>query len=147
MAGTTGLEPATSAVTGQRSNQLSYVPNFFSSTFTKSKNIVYSAAVYLFSCVQVLYGIKRNSESNKQNQQQQTLPSVPLQAIRNPEHLSMSLESNCTKQICSSDNLHPGSCGKPGPEASTRIGVNIGPRSSQKSPMPTRWPDCHSTCP
>ena len=34
MAGTTGLEPATSAVTGQRSNQLSYVPSFFSSTCT-----------------------------------------------------------------------------------------------------------------
>jgi hypothetical protein len=30
MAGTTGLEPATSAVTGQRSNQLSYVPFLFS---------------------------------------------------------------------------------------------------------------------
>ena len=29
MAGTTGLEPATSAVTGQRSNQLSYVPSAF----------------------------------------------------------------------------------------------------------------------
>jgi hypothetical protein len=29
MAGTTGLEPATSAVTGQRSNQLSYVPLCF----------------------------------------------------------------------------------------------------------------------
>ena len=28
MAGTTGLEPATSAVTGQRSNQLNYVPSF-----------------------------------------------------------------------------------------------------------------------
>ncbi len=27
MAGTTGLEPATSAVTGQRSDQLSYVPS------------------------------------------------------------------------------------------------------------------------
>ena len=31
MAGTTGLEPATSAVTGQRSNQLSYVPLQFQS--------------------------------------------------------------------------------------------------------------------
>jgi hypothetical protein len=29
MAGTTGLEPAASAVTGQRSNQLNYVPNFY----------------------------------------------------------------------------------------------------------------------
>lgn len=28
MAGTTGLEPATSDVTGRRSNQLSYVPLF-----------------------------------------------------------------------------------------------------------------------
>ncbi len=28
MAGTTGLEPAASAVTGQRSNQLNYVPAF-----------------------------------------------------------------------------------------------------------------------
>jgi hypothetical protein len=32
MAGTTGLEPATSAVTGQRSNQLSYVPTSHSDT-------------------------------------------------------------------------------------------------------------------
>ncbi len=30
MAGTTGLEPAASAVTGQRSNQLNYVPSLFS---------------------------------------------------------------------------------------------------------------------
>ncbi len=29
VAGTTGLEPATSAVTGQRSDQLSYVPRLF----------------------------------------------------------------------------------------------------------------------
>ena len=31
MAGTTGLEPAASAVTGQRSNQLNYVPTLRSS--------------------------------------------------------------------------------------------------------------------
>ncbi len=49
MAGTTGLEPATSAVTGQRSNQLSYVPTFFSSTYAKSKNLLSFAAVYFFS--------------------------------------------------------------------------------------------------
>ena|GEM_PF-1537128 len=33
MAGTTGLEPATSAVTGQRSNQLSYVPRLLRSNW------------------------------------------------------------------------------------------------------------------
>ncbi len=38
MAGTTGLEPATSAVTGQRSNQLSYVPTLFSTTCRKLLN-------------------------------------------------------------------------------------------------------------
>jgi hypothetical protein len=32
MAGTTGLEPATSAVTGQHSNQLNYVPTCSSAT-------------------------------------------------------------------------------------------------------------------
>ena len=36
MAGTTGLEPATSAVTGQRSNQLSYVPKLFSNNLSIS---------------------------------------------------------------------------------------------------------------
>jgi hypothetical protein len=35
MAGTTGLEPATSAVTGQHSNQLNYVPFAFSTTYRK----------------------------------------------------------------------------------------------------------------
>ena len=36
MAGTTGLEPAASAVTGQRSNQLNYVPNLFFEIVSKS---------------------------------------------------------------------------------------------------------------
>jgi hypothetical protein len=38
MAGTTGLEPATSDVTGRRSNQLSYVP-FVADTSGHSKDI------------------------------------------------------------------------------------------------------------
>jgi hypothetical protein len=37
MAGTTGLEPATSAVTGQRSNQLNYVPGWVSGTYFSSE--------------------------------------------------------------------------------------------------------------
>jgi hypothetical protein len=38
MAGTTGLEPAASAVTGQRSNQLNYVPTCFSSGWWETRN-------------------------------------------------------------------------------------------------------------
>jgi hypothetical protein len=38
MAGTTGLEPATSAVTGQRSNQLNYVPRVRTNEYYKAKN-------------------------------------------------------------------------------------------------------------
>jgi hypothetical protein len=37
MAGTTGLEPAASAVTGQRSNQLNYVPTLETQDFVKSR--------------------------------------------------------------------------------------------------------------
>ena len=38
MAGTTGLEPAASAVTGQRSNQLNYVPSLLSSGWWETRN-------------------------------------------------------------------------------------------------------------
>ena len=37
MAGTTGLEPAASAVTGQRSNQLNYVPTLKTNDFDESR--------------------------------------------------------------------------------------------------------------
>jgi hypothetical protein len=40
MAGTTGLEPATSAVTGQRSNQLSYVPKSLQAVCLNSQELV-----------------------------------------------------------------------------------------------------------
>jgi hypothetical protein len=38
MAGTTGLEPAASAVTGQRSNQLNYVPLLKIQDFAKTRS-------------------------------------------------------------------------------------------------------------
>ncbi len=43
MAGVTGLEPAASGVTGQRSNQLSYTPEpmFTEETGTNERAIVY----------------------------------------------------------------------------------------------------------
>ena len=49
MAGTTGLEPATSAVTGQRSNQLSYVPRCAFRDVSKSA-ICVAALVYQSPC-------------------------------------------------------------------------------------------------
>ena len=40
MAGTTGLEPAASAVTGQRSNQLNYVPSLLSGLSRKPQELL-----------------------------------------------------------------------------------------------------------
>jgi hypothetical protein len=57
MAGTTGLEPATSAVTGQRSDQTELRPQLFSSTYAKSKKMLSSAAVYSFSRFHFFQGI------------------------------------------------------------------------------------------
>ncbi len=47
MAGTTGLEPATSAVTGQRSNQLSYVPKLLDTRI----NVTLHRAIFSFRSI------------------------------------------------------------------------------------------------
>ena len=50
MAGTTGLEPATSAVTGRHSNQLSYVPKkLFNNLRIMSRRIKRFAAFAIFA--------------------------------------------------------------------------------------------------
>jgi hypothetical protein len=59
MAGTTGLEPATSAVTGQRSNQLSYVPRLFL-RLTLSLRICCLSLLSIFSPASTL-----STESNR----------------------------------------------------------------------------------
>jgi hypothetical protein len=83
---------------GQRSNQLSYVPSFFSSTYAKSKKLLSFAAVYFCSRFHCFHGIELISGINGQHGQHGILPSMLLQATRNPEHLSMSRDLNCTKQ-------------------------------------------------
>ena len=47
MAGTTGLEPATSAVTGQRSNQLNYVPNWIALLAQSSVSLTQSLPILI----------------------------------------------------------------------------------------------------
>jgi hypothetical protein len=63
MAGTTGLEPATSAVTGQRSDQLSYVPKivfqqlgYMSHRIKRFAAFAIFASFYLFAVVDSISG-------------------------------------------------------------------------------------------
>jgi len=51
MAGTTGLEPAASAVTGQRSNQLNYVPTLFSYRYRKTACLAAFLSFMRLPCV------------------------------------------------------------------------------------------------
>ena len=64
MAGTTGLEPATSAVTGQRSNQLSYVPKsvfnylaYMSHRIKRFAGVAIFASFYPFAAVGSISGL------------------------------------------------------------------------------------------
>jgi hypothetical protein len=57
MAGTTGLEPATSAVTGQRSDQLSYVPSAISITYRKSQILLSFLTVHSVACFHIFHRI------------------------------------------------------------------------------------------
>ena len=72
MAGTTGLEPATSAVTGQRSNQLSYVPKrYFQHLGYVSHRIREFAALALFYRFAAVDWFKGFLEHSKLSSQQQ----------------------------------------------------------------------------
>ena len=64
LAGTTGLEPAASAVTGQRSNQLNYVPSLFSYLYRKPASLLAFLMFNRFACVAHFNPIEPNSEVN-----------------------------------------------------------------------------------
>ena len=64
MAGTTGLEPAASAVTGQRSNQLNYVPSLFSYLYRKPACLVAFLRFNRCACVARFNLVEPNSEVN-----------------------------------------------------------------------------------
>ena len=64
LAGTTGLEPAASAVTGQRSNQLNYVPTLFSYLYRKPACLVAFLRFNRFACVACFNPVEPNSEVN-----------------------------------------------------------------------------------
>ena len=62
MAGTTGLEPAASAVTGQRSNQLNYVPFLLCLPLSETRVSIGFPRVQSIPCVACCNPVKPNSE-------------------------------------------------------------------------------------
>ena len=89
MAGTTGLEPAASAVTGQRSNQLNYVPKLFSYLYRKPASLVAFLRFNRFACVACFNPVEPNSEVNGHHGHQAKPSKIVLQANTNPEQLSL----------------------------------------------------------
>jgi hypothetical protein len=90
MAGTTGLEPATSAVTGQRSNQLNYVPTLFSYRYWKPAYLLAFLTLNRFACIALFNPVEPNYEVNGHHGHQIKPPSkAVMQANTNPEQLSL----------------------------------------------------------
>ena len=92
LAGTTGLEPAASAVTGQRSNQLNYVPNLFSYLYRKPASLVAFLRFNRFACVACFNPAEPNSEVNGHHGHQAKPSKTMLQANTSPEQLSLPRE-------------------------------------------------------
>ena len=86
MAGTTGLEPATSAVTGQRSNQLNYVPNLFSYRYWKPAYLLAFLTFNRFACIACINLVEPISKANGHHRHQ-IKPFCKGES--NPEQLSL----------------------------------------------------------
>ena len=101
MAGTTRLELATSAVTGQRSNQLNYVPTLFSYLCRKPAYLLAFLRFNRFACVACFNLVEPNSEVNGHHghhgHQAKSPSKSVLQTNTNPEQLSLPREVNCSR--------------------------------------------------
>jgi hypothetical protein len=92
MAGTTGLEPAASAVTGQRSNQLNYVPTLFSYRYWKPTYLLAFLTFHRLACVALFNPVEPNSQVNGHHGHQANRSKTVLQPNTNLEQLSLPLE-------------------------------------------------------
>ena len=99
MAGTTGLEPAASAVTGQRSNQLNYVPRLFSRVCEKPLIFLSFLAVHRIAGLHHFHPDNRILGVNGQERTRSKPKSNPVQEAVRPTHLSMRRELNCNRGI------------------------------------------------
>ena len=99
MAGTTGLEPATSAVTGQRSNQLSYVP------YSRARNPNGSPGHTPTSLPQLR--TKKNSREGVVHVRVYQKPSL-VSDSRLDRHRSLCrTQGPCSQQVAESDTATP----------------------------------------
>ena len=89
MAGTTRLELATSAVTGQRSNQLNYVPTLFSYLYRKPAYLLAFLRFNRFAYVARFNPIEPNSEVNGHHGHQVKPPSKTVLQANTKEQLSL----------------------------------------------------------
>jgi hypothetical protein len=95
MAGTTGLEPATSAVTGQRSNQTELRPQLFPSTWGRPKNSLSCLAVSSFS----RFPLPRNVTGFRAEWTATNIAIHAVAGLRSPGHLSMSRKRIVPKNL------------------------------------------------
>jgi hypothetical protein len=93
MAGTTGLEPAASAVTGQRSNQLNYVPTLVFLPLLEPAYLLVFLGLNRFACIALFNPVEPNSEVNGHHGHRSEPPSkIAPQANTNSEQLSLPRE-------------------------------------------------------
>jgi hypothetical protein len=76
-------------VTGQRSNQLNYVPNLFSYLYRKPASLVAFLRFNRFAYVACFNPVEPNSEVNGHHGHQAKRSKTALQANTNPEQLSL----------------------------------------------------------